>query len=357
MGELVQRYCRTAVPVPVNFLFCYRGLPLSFHPEPDGMPVKIQRFIALLSVFIFLAKLVAWQMTHSVAILTDALESTVNVITGFIGLYSVYLAAKPRDHNHPFGHGKVEFISAAIEGTLILFTAVLIIYQSVLRLWSAQALEQLDIGIAIAGVAGVANYIAGTYAVRKGKLLKSATIEAAGRHLCADAASTFAILAGLGLLVLTGWQWLDSVVAIVFALFILFTGYRVLRKSLAGIMDESDEALLDDVIGYIQLHRRPQWIDMHNVRVLQYGNVMHIDAHMTLPWYYRVREGDREIHAVEALIQKRYGNKIEIFIHIDACVPASCKLCALENCPVRQEAFRKKVEWKAENVWEDAKHV
>jgi len=320
------------------------------------MPIKVQRLIAILSVILFIAKMVAWYLTHSVAILTDALESTVNVITGFIGLYSVTLAAKPRDLNHPYGHGKVEFISAAIEGSLIFIAGLLIIYEAIGQLIEPKPLHELDYGIIITAAAGIINFFAGMYAIQQGKKFKSATLEAAGRHIRVDAYSTFAILVGLALLLVTGWQWLDSAVALVFAIVILITGYRVVRKSLAGIMDEADEHLLQQVIDFIQRNRRPQWIDMHNMRVIQYGNVMHIDAHMTLPWYYRVADGEKEIHVLEDMIGAHFGNKIEIFIHIDACAPYSCRLCALSECPVRQQVFDHQLVWNSDNLWVDSKH-
>ncbi|MBS1776733.1 MAG: cation transporter [Bacteroidetes bacterium] len=320
------------------------------------MPVKVQRFIAILSVVLFIGKMVAWYLTHSVAILTDALESTVNVVTGFIGVYSVSLASKPRDHNHPYGHGKVEFISAAIEGSLIFIAGLFIVYEAVHQLLEPRPLHSLDIGIVITAIAGLINFFAGNYAIQKGKQFKSATIEASGRHTRVDAYSTFAILVGLALLKITNWVWLDSVVALIFAFIILITGYGILRKSVRGIMDEADERLLDEVIACIQKHRKPQWIDMHNMRVIQYGDVMHIDAHMTLPWYFQVAQAEIEIHALEDLIGKHFGNKIEIFIHVDACAPYSCKLCALLDCPVRQSPFVKQLLWNSENVWIDCKH-
>jgi cation diffusion facilitator family transporter len=301
-------------------------------------------------------KIIAWYLTHSVSILTDALESTVNVITGFIGLYSVTLAAKPRDMNHPYGHGKVEFISAAIEGSLIFIAGLVIIYEAIGQLLEPKPLDKLDYGIILTGATGIINYVAGTYAIAQGKKFKSATIEAAGRHVCVDAYSTFAILIGLGLLLLTGWQWLDSVVATVFAIIILVTGYKVTRKSLAGIMDEADEELLKQVIRYLQKNRAPQWIDMHNMRVIQYGDVMHVDAHMTLPWYFKVADAEQEIKKLEKMVTEHYGNKIELFVHIDGCDVYSCSLCALENCNERKGKFKEQIFWNIENVWENAKH-
>ncbi len=320
------------------------------------MPVKVQRLIAFLSVVLFLVKIIAWYLTHSVSILTDALESTVNVITGFIGLYSVTLAAKPRDMNHPYGHGKVEFISAAIEGSLIFIAGLVIIYEAIGQLLEPKALDKLDYGIILTAITGIINFVAGTYAIKQGKKFKSATIEAAGRHIRVDAYSTFAIIIGLTLLMLTGWQWLDSAVAIIFAVIILVTGYKVTRKSLAGIMDEADEELLKQVISYLQKNRVPQWIDMHNLRVIQYGDVMHIDAHMTLPWYYRVADAEIEIQKLEALVTEHFGNKIELFIHIDGCDAYSCEHCSLIDCNERKERYLDQVLWNTENVWKNSKH-
>lgn len=320
------------------------------------MPVRIQRYIALLSVVLFLAKLWAWYLTQSVAILTDALESTVNVITGFIGLYSVILAAKPRDSNHPYGHGKAEFISSAVEGALIGIAGLFIVYEAIAQLIHPQEIKRLSLGIVITVIAGAINFLFGLYAIRMGKRNRSLTVESAGRHLMTDAYSTLAIVIGLVLLMLTGWAWLDSVIAMVFALFIIFTGYKVLRRSLAGIMDEADEALLKNVVAVLQRFRKPQWIDLHNLRVIQYGDVLHIDAHMTLPWYYRVGDAEQEIHSLEKLISDNFGGKVEVFIHIDGCMAYSCKLCAVENCPVRQEDFKGQVEWNLENVWVNHKH-
>lgn len=322
----------------------------------DNTPIRVQRYIAILSITLFVAKMVAWALTHSVAILTDALESTVNVITGLIGLYSVNLAAKPRDMDHPFGHGKVEFISAAIEGSLISIAGVLIGYEGIVQLIHPKQLQELSWGIIITGATAIINLAYGVYAEKQGIKYKSATIEAAGKHLKVDALSSFAIVVGLLLLMLTGWQWIDSVVALLFAVFIIYTGYKVIRSSLAGIMDEADVAIINDVISFLQEHRRPSWIDIHNTRVLQSGTLLHMDAHMTLPWYWHVADGEREIHIVEDLIKERFGGTVEIFIHMDPCAPFSCKLCALADCPVRQETFKQQLVWTADNVWVDSKH-
>ncbi|MEZ5015757.1 MAG: cation diffusion facilitator family transporter [Flavipsychrobacter sp.] len=320
------------------------------------MPIKIQRYIAFFSLILFFGKLWAWYLTHSVTILTDALESTVNVIAGFIGLYSIILAAKPRDLNHPYGHGKAESVSSAIEGALISIAGLVIIFEAISQLLEPQPIHQLDVGIYITGVTGVLNFFVGFYAERVGKKKKSLIVESAGKHLKTDAYSTFAIIIGLCLLLLTGWQWLDSTVALIFAIVIIRTGYQLIRRSMVAIMDEADVAVLKEVIQVLEENRQDDWIDLHNMRVVEQGHKMHIDAHMTLPWYYQVKDAEAEIHQVEDLVKEHFQNKIDVFIHVDACAPYSCKLCALQDCKERQSPFVNKLAWTTENIWDNNKH-
>lgn len=318
--------------------------------------IRIQRYIAILSIVLFFGKIIAWYLTHSVTILTDALESTVNVIAGLIGLYSIILASKPRDLNHPYGHGKAEFVSSAIEGSLIMVAGLMIIYEAISQLIEPQPIHSLDIGIWLVAVTGVLNYIVGAYAEKVGKANKSLVVESAGKHLKTDAYSTVAIIIGLVLLLLTGWQWLDSVVALIFSIVILVTGYKVVRRSMSGIMDEADEKTVLELIDLLQKNRKDDWVDLHNLRVIDYNDRMHIDAHLTLPWYYEVKDAEREIHALEDMIAEHFSNKIEVFIHIDACQEYSCRLCAKQDCNVRQHPFVEQEVWNVDNVWADAKH-
>jgi cation diffusion facilitator family transporter len=318
--------------------------------------IKTQRLIAFTALILLVAKLIAWRLTHSVTLLTDALESIVNVVAGFIGLYTVIFAARPRDSNHPYGHGKAEFVSAAIEGTLIAITGLVIVYEAVRRLFYPGHLDQLGTGLIISIFAGLINLCIGWYAVKLGTEKRSPTLEAAGKHLLTDAWSTLCVIVGLILLMLTGWQWIDSVVALLLGVFILITGYKVLRKSIAGIMDESDRKLVQEVIQFLQENRPPKWIDLHNLRVIQHGTNIHIDAHLTIPWYYEVIDADKEIHSLENLVQSRFGDKLEMFVHVDACMPFQCNLCSLNPCPERQYPFTQQTEWNEENVWFNKKH-
>lgn len=318
--------------------------------------IRLQRYIALLSIVLFIGKIWAWYITHSVSILTDALESIVNVIAGLIGLYSIILASKPRDINHPYGHGKAEFVSSAIEGVLIVIAGIAIVYESIMQLLHPKEIHELSEGIIITAVAGGINYIAGYYAIIQGRKNKSIIVESAGKHLTTDAYSTLAIVIGLLMLKFSGWLWLDSVVALIFAGIILRTGYKVVRKSLSGIMDEADVKLLKEVICLLDEKREPGWVDLHNLRVLQQGDRMHIDAHLTIPWYENVEYAEVQIHKVEDLIREHYNNRIEIFIHVDACQEYQCQLCAMKNCTQRKHDFVKQLAWDVDNVLDDSKH-
>jgi cation diffusion facilitator family transporter len=317
---------------------------------------NIQKKVVTISLLLFAIKIVAWIITGSVAIMTDALESIVNVVSGFIGLYSLYLASLPKDRNHPYGHGKVELLSAATEGVLISVAGLIIIYEAVQQIRNPQAIQQLDYGIILIALAGTVNYAAGLYAVSKGSAHKSPALIASGKHLQSDAYSTLGILAGLALLYFTGWAWLDSITALVFAGIIIFTGVRIVSESVSGIMDEADELLLNEMVDVIQAARRPNWIDLHNLRIIKYGTTLHMDCHLTVPWYFNVKEAHDEIEYLEQLVRESFGESVELFVHTDACRDFSCRLCSKSDCTVRLFTFEMQIEWTIENISENKRH-
>ncbi|NTV60274.1 MAG: cation transporter [Chlorobiaceae bacterium] len=315
-----------------------------------------QKTIAITGVLLFIIKIVAWYITQSVAILTDALESTVNVASAFIGLYSLYVSAKPRDSSHPYGHGKVEFISAAIEGALISGAGVLIIVEALKNLGNPHAIGKLDYGIILIGVTAVVNYVIGEIAVRKGRNNGSLALVASGKHLQSDTWSTIGILVGLVLLLLTGLAWLDSAVALVFAFLIVYTGFRIIRDALSGIMDEADEELLKSMVELLQEKRGENWIDLHNTRIIKYGSTLHIDCHLTIPWYFNVHEAHAEIDRLGLLVREGFGNMIEMSVHSDGCLDFSCGICSRKECPVRKTPFKRVIGWTVKNISDDRKH-
>lgn len=321
-----------------------------------GSNLRLQRWIAIISATLLLAKFSAYYLTRSVSILTDALESIVNVVAGFIGLYSLYVAAKPKDTDHPYGHGKAEFVSAAVEGTLVLSAGLLIIYNGVKNLIYPVEIQQLDVGVYLVAATAVVNWILGAISLQQGRKNNSLALIASGKHLQTDTYSTLAIIVGLLLIMFTGQSWIDGVVAIVFALFIIYTGYKIIRTSLAGIMDEADMVLLEKMVDLTENNRKQNWIDLHNLRVIKYGNVLHVDCHLTVPWYLNVNQAHEEIDELAKLIRSNFGETLELFVHSDGCRYFQCHICIKKDCPVRQHDFKERVDWNLDNALQDQKH-
>lgn len=318
--------------------------------------LKIQKWVVAVSVLLLIVKFIAYFFTYSVAILTDALESIANLVAGLIGLYSIYLAAQPSDENHPYGHGKAEFLSAAVEGTMIGIAGLVILYKAFDQLIHPVTLNRLDIGMLLIAGTAIANYTLGSICIAAGKKNHSLALEVSGKHLQTDTWSTIAIIIGLALVYTTQLHWIDSVVAIFLAFFILYTSYTILRRSVAGIMDEADEQLLAEMIQYINEHRSENWIDLHNFRVIKYGSVLHIDCHLTVPWYLNVIQAHREIDKLAELIRNKYGESVEFFVHSDGCRPFQCVLCSKKDCPERESIFEKQIPWTLQNVRQNKRH-
>ena len=318
--------------------------------------LRLQKIITGIAVLLFLIKILAWYLTESIAILTDALESTVNVIAGLIGVYSLYVSAKPKDMDHPYGHGKAEFISAAVEGTLISVAGIIIIYEAIGNLIKPQPVHKLDYGILLIAATAVINSIAGIICTKKGKENQSLVLISSGKHLQTDTYSTIGIILGLILLRIFKLLWIDSAVAILFACIIMITGYKIVRSSIAGIMDEADDGLVNKMVSMLNLNRRPNWIDLHNMRIIKYGSILHLDCHLTVPWYLNVHEAHDEIDALSNFVKKEFGETMELFVHSDGCLEFSCRICTKNDCPVRQHTFEKKVEWGMRNIDSNNKH-
>ena len=317
---------------------------------------RVQQWITLLSIVLFITKIIAYYLTHSLAILTDALESIVNVIAGFIGLYSLYVAAKPSDIEHPYGHGKAEFVSAAIEGGLITAAGILILYETLINFIHNNPIHQLDHGLILIAITAVVNYVAGFLCIRTGRKNKSMALQASGKHLQIDTYSTLGIIAGLVIILFTQQYWIDKLIALGMSFLIMYNGYKIIRASLAGIMDEADMELLEKMVHTLNTNRRINWIDMHNLRVIKYGSRLHMDCHLTVPWYLNMHEAHKEIDALDALIRKEFDDSLELFVHTDGCLPFSCTICIKTDCKVRQYPLQERLEWTLANILSNQKH-
>jgi cation diffusion facilitator family transporter len=294
---------------------------------------------AIVGVVVFAGKLAAWWVTDSAAVLSDALESVVNVVAAAVLLFSLIVAARPADRSHPYGHGKVEFFSAGVEGTLIAIAAVLILGAAIRDLVEGSHLRSLDVGLLLVSTMTVANAGLGAYLLRVGRRTHSLALQADGHHVLTDVWTSAGVIAGLAAVWITGLQWLDPLVAIAVALNILRTGWMLVRQAIAGLMDEADEELLDRMVAALEQKRSTGWLDVHSLRTFRSGAFHHADLHLVVPRYFdaqRLHDIDDALHVALADVEGWHG---ELIVHFDPCAPPHCPGCAMEACPVRAHAF------------------
>lgn len=301
-------------------------------------------------------KFIAYFITHSNAVFTDALESIVNVIASSFAFYSIYLSSLPKDMNHPYGHGKVEFFSVFIEGGLIFLAALFIIGKAIYNFFFPVELTNLLEGLGLVASTALINFLLGRYLLGKSKKLNSLTLMADGKHLLTDALSTVGLIAGLLLVYFTGFIIIDIVLSLVLGVFILYQGYKLLRQSVGGLMDESDVQLVKDVVDVLQQNRKDSWIDIHNLRLQRYGANLHLDCHITLPNYFDLNKVHEEVSEIDKLINERVGLKTEFFIHADPCLPQCCQYCNVKSCPIRSSEKTIDMIWDVELVTRNLKH-
>lgn len=318
--------------------------------------LNIQKWVLAVAIILFSVKILAFYLTRSVSILSDALESIVNIIAAVITLISLWIAAQPSDEDHPYGHGKAEFLAAGVEGVLIIIAAITILFKAIQSFFSPIPLVSLEEGIGLIAFTAIANWIMGYICIKKGEKNHSLALIASGKHLQTDTYSTIAVLVSLILMYLLKWPLIDSIVSIILSFIIGFTGYKILKSSVAGIMDKTDIVVIEKIIEEVNKNRQPDWIDLHHLRVIKYGGTFHIDCHFTLPWYYTVRKAHEELDSLLATIRRFSDQPIELMVHVDDCKPASCKVCQKFDCTVRQFEFEKKLDWNFKSVTTNSRH-
>jgi cation diffusion facilitator family transporter len=299
----------------------------------------------IVGILMLAVKGTAYLITHSSAVLSDALESVIHMAGIVMALYSVILSARPADESHPYGHGKVEFFSAGIEGALITVAAIAIIFEATRSIIFGKELQELNMGIGLTLFASVANLAVGLFIIRRGKQTSSITLIANGKHILTDSYTSFGVVAGLGLVVLTGIEVLDPLVAILVALNILYSGYKLVRTSIGGLMDEADHETLLNVVKIVGEERKAEWISLHYLRVLRSGEVNHIDFHLTIPFYWSVEQGHRFQQQVCDRMIERLADKARVLIHLDPCTPEYCHACRVNPCSERKAKFLRDLSW------------
>ena len=311
----------------------------------------------VLSILLMGLKFFTYFLTGSKAILTDAVESIVNVVASGFAFYSIYLSSIPKDDNHPYGHGKIEFFSAGLEGALIMIAGVIIFFQSIFNLFNPVEFTNLPEGMIILAITAIANFAMGIILKIRGKELNSIVLISDGKHIFSDAISSVVLVLGVGIVYLTNIIQLDSILAIGFSFYFIFSGFSLVKKSVIGLMDAAHPETLEEIQAILTKHRQDHWIDIHNLRIQRYGANIHVDCHITLPYYYSLVETHDAVDHVEELLNDNFKHELEIFLHADPCIPENCcSYCRISNCPVRQEPNNVDIPWTVENLSKNQKH-
>ncbi|MFZ4454611.1 MAG: cation diffusion facilitator family transporter [Bacteroidales bacterium] len=313
--------------------------------KQDTIKISVQKTILAIGAILLIGKFIAFFITNSVGILTDAMESIVNVAAGIISLVSLYISSKPKDEDHPFGHGKIEQISASIEALLIMLAGGLIIYEGIKRIVHPSTIEYNIIGLIIVAGAGLVNYLLGYYSIRVGKKHRSMALIAGGKHLQSDTYSSIGLVLGLVLLYVTKIGWIDSALAFIFGAIIFFTGVGIIRSTIENLMDKTDQRILDMILDIIIRNRKNYWMDIHNLKMIKNGSTFYVNCDLTIPWYYNIRQSHAACDEIEQILEAELPENIMLSVHSDPCKVHQCEGCAMENCAHRTNPLIKQLEF------------
>jgi cation diffusion facilitator family transporter len=313
----------------------------------DRQKLRMQMILLSFAVSVVLMglKFFTYYRTHSSAVLSDALESIINVVASAFATISVWMAAKPPDRDHPYGHGKIEYFSAGFEGALIICAAAGVFYSGIKHLIQPHDLPHLEEGLTILIGATVLNLLLGIGLLRLGRRTDSVTLVADGKHIVTDVYTSGAVVVGLTLVYWTGWLWLDGAVACLVGINILFAGSQLVRQSFSRLMNASDPRLLDRIAQLLEKHRRPEWIDIHQLRAWRAGNLIHIDLHLVLPKDLSMDDAHAQAKMVEELIIRHFEGNASVLVHMDPCDVRLCSVCHAETCQWRSKAFQSVHAW------------
>jgi len=312
-------------------------------------------FVAMLVAFLagialMGLKFVGYWLTGSSAILSDALESIINVVAGGFGLGSILVAAKPADESHPYGHGKIEFFSAGFEGALIIAAAVGIFFEGMKQILYPQDLPNLEKGLAFLVITGLGNLALGLMLLRVGKRTKSIVLRADGKHLLTDVYTTTAVLVGVSLVYATDWFRLDGIVACLAGINIVFWGSQLVREAFGGLMHASDPLLLDEICDLLSRHKKEIWIDVHRLRAWRSGRRVHVDFHLILPKELPLEDAHREVKDLECLFSAHFEGMSDLLVHLDPCLEPECSVCWLSGCNIRRDRKIAPRRWSRETL-------
>ncbi len=284
--------------------------------EHTGQIFAIRLSLAV-GILMLVIKWYAYSITGSSAILSDAAESVVHIIGVGFAVFSMWLSLQPADSSHPYGHGKISYFSAGAEGGLIVLAAFYIIYISIKRLIFGIELTNLDKGTYFTFGASIINLALGGYLVWKGKKTKSLILIANGKHVLTDSWTSFGVVAGLGLTLLTGWLPFDPIVAILTALNIFWTGGKLIRQAAGGLMDEGNKEIRDAIVKILDSETSARNLQYHKLRYRESGNLIWIEFHLLFPKSTLLEDAHMAATEIEELIKNKFSSSVNIITHLE----------------------------------------
>lgn len=302
------------------------------------------------SVFVLGLKLWAYFLTHSAVILSDAIESVVNVLSAIVAVFVIYYSQQPADRDHPYGYGKLEYFSSAFEGGMIFFASLMIVYESVRSFTHGVKIEHIGLGLTFSALATFFNFVMGLYLLRKARLNNSEALKASGIHLLGDCWTTLGAALALGIVAYTGMAWLDPAIAVVFALVLAWSGLKIFKKSTNLLIDGFDREGLENLVVALNVNRREGVIDIHHLRSIKSGNFHHIDAHMVVPEFWDVKKVHELSHEFEQNVVAQYKYSGEFAFHLDPCKQSYCNVCSVQTCTIRREDFIQERKFEVDRV-------
>jgi len=303
---------------------------LSRIPTVESQAISISLVVG---VGLFSLKFAAFFLTHSAAIFSDAVESIANVLASTVAFYALVVAHSPADEEHPYGHGKIEFLSAMFEGSMIFLAALFIFVRTIDATWSGELVreQELNLGLGLVALAMLVNGGVGLHLIRTGRKQGSITLEADGRHLMSDALTSIAVFFGLGLVKLTGWRYFDPITAFLISGYITWTALTLVQRSASRLMDRQDQqdvelltSLLDSDVAP---HGSPPHIcSYHKLRHRHSGRYHWVDFHLVVPANWTIEQGHAVAGAIEGEIERVLGEG-NATAHVEPCTRAECPAC------------------------------
>ena len=302
--------------------------------------IRRASYISLVtSLFVLAIKYYAYFQTSSAGILSDAMETIVNVVTAIVAIFVLKYALAPADEEHPYGYGKLEYFSAAFEGGIILCAALAIIYESIRSFIHKEDIRNIEVGLLYIIAGAALNAIVGLYIKKIGERKNSETLKASGAHLMADVKTTAGIVVGLILYKLTGWAWIDPLLGVIVGGWLIFESAGIIRANIAGLLDRTDPSSIQELAEKISKHMQPEIIDIHHLKIIRSGSFHHIDAHLVVPQFMEISDVHELLHNFEREVVLEYKFDGEFAFHTDPCYQKYCSICPMQNCAIRKAPF------------------